>query len=397
MKKLLVTSALTVLALCPVVKAQSDIDGPPAVPPPGAKVEFLDIKNNQRIARGAIIHFGLTKMGIAPAGVDKPSTGHHHLLIDEGARKLPPEGEPIPSDAQHLHFGNGQTDYQVDLDPGPHELRLLLGDSKHISYDPPVVSSVVHIVVVGKGQAAPPDDDPNARVLRDCDECDEIVVLQGGAFRMGTKNSKSEVQHRVNIQPFAIAVQPVTFKQWSICVEDGGCEFAPEDHGWGQEDRPVIGLSWNDAQQYVRWISEKAGREYRLPSEAEWEYAARAGTTSPYWWGWDIDGEHANCKGCGEDMQMQTVSVAAFPPNPWGLYDLSGNSAEWVQDCWHQSYQGAPQDGSAWMRGGDCNYHVLRGGYFGSSADDVRTASRSRYDTDVRYYANGFRVARDAD
>ena len=140
---------------------------------------------------------------------------------------------------------------------------------------------------------------------------------------------------------------------------------------------------------------QKAGHAYRLPTEAEWEFRARAGSASAYWWGREIGVGRAKCVDCGGDPAMRTAPTGSFRPNAFGLYDTAGNAAEWVQDCWNASYRGAPRDGSAWTTG-NCNLRVLRGGSFASKANAVRSASRFRYDQDVRYYANGFRVARDA-
>ena len=233
-------------------------------------------------------------------------------------------------------------------------------------------------------------------VFRDCPDCDELVVVPSGEFDMGSNESPSESPpHRVAIpQPFAIGRREVTFAQWDLCVKAGSCKYTPSDHGWGRGERPVIDVAWDDVKDYIGWLSQKAGRAYRLPSEAEWEYAARAGAASAYWWGKDVGSGHAKCADCGGDPAPQTVPTGSFRPNPFGLFDTAGNAAEWVQDCWNPSYRGAPHDGSAWTSG-DCALHVLRGGSFANKASAVRSAARFRYDVDVRYYANGFRIARD--
>jgi formylglycine-generating enzyme required for sulfatase activity len=232
--------------------------------------------------------------------------------------------------------------------------------------------------------------------FRDCPDCTEMVVVPEGEFKMGSGDSPSEKpEHRVVIaNAFAIGRREVTFADWDACFAGGGCKYEPNDRGWGRGNRPVINVSWDDAKAFVAWLSQKTGKKYRLPTEAEWEYAARAGTTSPFWWGRTAGLDHANCEDCGSKPVQQTTPAGSFRPNGFGLFDTSGDAAEWVEDCWNESYRGAPADGSAWTSG-QCAQRVLRGGSFANKATFVRSASRFRYDEDVRYYANGFRVARD--
>jgi len=231
-------------------------------------------------------------------------------------------------------------------------------------------------------------------VFRDCSECSEMVVMPAGSFDMGSGSDYEKPVHRVAIaKPFAIGRFEVTFEEWDRCVAEGGCQHRPADR-WGRENRPVMNLSWTDAKQFVRWLSQKTGKTYRLPTEAEWEYAARGGTTTTYWWGRNLGTGQANCKECGSGGSSQMVPVGSFKPNPFGLYDTAGNAAEWVEDCWNESYRGAPQNGSAWTTG-QCSMRVLRGGAFDSQAKYVGSAARFRYDADVRYSANGLRVVRE--
>ena len=195
-------------------------------------------------------------------------------------------------------------------------------------------------------------------------------------------------------RPFAIGRREVTFAEWDQCADAGACKHRPDDHGWGRGDRPVINVSWDDSKLFVGWLSQKSGQKYRLPTEAEWEYAARAGTKTPFWWGKDVGSGRAQCDTCGSPTSKQIVATGSFRPNGFGLYDTAGNAAEWVEDCWNDSYRLAPKEAVAWTSG-DCRLRVLRGGNFLSKATEVRSASRFRYDVDVRYYANGFRVVRD--
>jgi formylglycine-generating enzyme required for sulfatase activity len=233
-------------------------------------------------------------------------------------------------------------------------------------------------------------------VFRDCRECPELVVVPVGEFDMGSNDFDFEKPvHKVTIgKAFAIGRREVTFEEWDQCIASGGCRHRPDDRGQGRAERPVTDVSWRDATAYASWLSQKTGQKYRLPSEAEWEYAARGGTKTAFWWGRDVGTRFANCRDCGGDSGQAAVATGSFSANPFGLFDTAGNAAEWVQDCWNDTYRGAPRDGSAWGSG-QCGQRVLRGGSFDSQARYLRSASRFRYDTDVRYYANGFRVVRE--
>jgi formylglycine-generating enzyme required for sulfatase activity len=231
--------------------------------------------------------------------------------------------------------------------------------------------------------------------FRDCAECPEMVVVPAGSFQMGSSNNDREKPvHQVTIaHPFAIGVREVTFEEWDRCVAENGCKFRPGDRGWGRGSRPVINVSWVDAKEFVTWLSQKTGQAYRLPSEAEWEYAARGGTATSFWWGRAAGARHANCRECSTGESEQTFPAGRYKANPFGLYDTAGNAAEWVEDCWNDDYHRAPTNGSAWVTG-QCRLRVLRGGSFDSEVDYVRSNSRFRYDIDVRYSGNGFRVVR---
>lgn len=201
--------------------------------------------------------------------------------------------------------------------------------------------------------------------------------------------------HEVTIaKPFYMGRREVTFDEWDACLGEGGCQYRPGDRGQGRGQRPVSDVDWNDAKAYVAWLSRKTGKTYRLPTEAEWEYAARAGTKTAFYWGNTVEKDHANCTGCATNAPNRTLASGGFPPNAFGLLDMAGNAAEWVEDCWEDSYKAAPKDGSAFTKA-DCRERVLRGGAFNNDQRFVRTAARFKYDFDVRYYANGFRVVRE--
>jgi formylglycine-generating enzyme required for sulfatase activity len=241
--------------------------------------------------------------------------------------------------------------------------------------------------------------------FKECELCPELVVVPPGTFTMGSPKGergrdKSEgPQHRVTFaRPFAVGRFAVTFAEWDACVADGGCNgYRPDDNDWGRGRRPVIHVSWNDAQAYAAWLSRKTGRTYRLLSEAEREYVTRAGTTTPFWWGSSISTSQANYDGTkgrkptGE-LRGRTLPVDSFAPNPWGLYQVHGNVWDWVEDCWNESHNGAPADGSA-RPSGECSRRVIRGGDLGSGASQLRAAFRAWTDAELRL-GNGFRVAR---
>jgi formylglycine-generating enzyme required for sulfatase activity len=255
--------------------------------------------------------------------------------------------------------------------------------------------------------AAPPDiwRVPNAITeFRDCGECPPMVVIPAGDFTMGSppEEQNAENQHRVTIaSPFAVSKFEITFDEWEACVGAGGCgEYRPSDNGWGRDRRPVIHMSWVTATEYVKWLSQKTGKTYTLLSEAEWEYAARAGTTTRYFVGAEIKPDQANFDGSNDgsgpsDLNRQkTLPVGSFPPNAFGLHDMHGNVAEWVDDCWHDQYTAdAPRDGSAWLTG-NCTGRILRGGSFEDSPEELRSAARVGEYNYNSSFVDGLRIAR---
>lgn len=224
------------------------------------------------------------------------------------------------------------------------------------------------------------------RVLRDCPECPEVVVVPAGATRLASGRDVTIAA------PFAVSKFEVTFAEWDACVAQGGCSHRPDDRGWGRGRQPVMNVNWADAQQYVAWLSRTTGKTYRLLSEAEWEYAAQAGTGRV---ATVREGANeANCGGCGSRWdRRQTAPVGSFPPNAFGLHDMLGNVREWTADCWNDSHAGAPGDGTA-RTSGDCSRRVLRGGSWGDDRWLARSADRDRIAAGYRGDSNGFRVAR---
>ena len=226
----------------------------------------------------------------------------------------------------------------------------------------------------------------------------EMVEIPGGSFRMGCVSGRDcdddeQPVHEVRVEAFELGKYEVTFEEYDRFTAATGREAAA-DHDWRRGRRPVINVSWEDAVAYTRWLSGQTGERYRLPSEAEWEYAVRAGTETAYSWGNEIGSNRANCLGCGSQWgNGWTAAVGSFSPNGWGLHDLHGNVWEWVQDCWNESYRGASADGSAWQRG-DCSRRVLRGGSWFNEPRNLRSANRGWLTSADRGDLNGFRVAR---
>jgi formylglycine-generating enzyme required for sulfatase activity len=249
-------------------------------------------------------------------------------------------------------------------------------------------------------------------VFKECDKCPEMIAVPFSRFTrdetMGSPSDEpergpDETQVQVTMaRPFAVGRYAVTFDEWDACVAAGGCGgYKPSDSGWGRGRRPVINVSWDDAQKYVVWLNQKTGRTYRLLSEAEREYVTRAGTMTPFWWGWSITPKQANYDGdlryegggIKGEFRQQTTPVDSFEPNPWGLYNVHGNVWEWTQDCWNDSNTGNAGDGKA-RTSGDCVRRVVRGGAWISTPGDLRAARRSGSAADNRSVIVGFRVAR---
>ena len=262
--------------------------------------------------------------------------------------------------------------------------------------------------------------------FKDCDDCPEMVVVPPGEFMMGSpKSEKGSGKDEGPLQKvtipnkLAVGQFEITRAQFATFVKETGHDvgnkcWTHEEAKWkDQTDRtyvnpgfpqddthPVTCVSWDDAKAYVQWLSRKTKKQYRLLTEAEWEYVARAKTNTPFWWGNSISTSQANYDGNytyngskGTDRK-KTVPVNSFKPNDFGLYNVHGNVFEWVEDCWHKSYEGAPKNGTAWTKGGDCSKRVLRGGSWFDIPGGLRSANRNWVNADYRYYIGGFRVSR---
>ena len=262
-----------------------------------------------------------------------------------------------------------------------------------------VIAGTIAAIVLPASQTAL-GDEPGA-VIRDCDACPEMVVVPAGTFRMGDLSGGGDVDEapvrEVSIpHPFAIARYETTFAQWDACVAADACRQGVGDIGFGRGDRPVMLVTWEDAQAYAGWLSEMTGKQFRLPSEAEWEYSARAGSETRYPWGADVGRGNANCDGCGSRWDDESTAPAgSLPANAFGVHDMVGNVYEWVEDCGRYSYEGAPSDGSAIEPDAACRQRMMRGGSWLSLPRASRPANRVRNPVGFSDINVGFRVARD--
>ena len=286
---------------------------------------------------------------------------------------------------------------------------------------------VLKLITSLRNRPAQGEGRPQVRAVgtqfRDCPACPEMVVLPAGRFVMGSPAQESGrfdsegPQHAVSIRAFALGKYPVTQQEFIAFLAATGYQPAPcnrlLDKTWrspgngivfppGQADlprQPAVCVNWNDVQVYIAWLNRTVGEgHYRLPSEAEWEYAARAGTKTARWWGEGLGTGNANCQGCGSAWDNALIApVGSFNANAFGIYDVLGNTWEWLADCWNENYAGAPADGSAWVTG-DCTRRVMRGGSWSNLPAFIRSAARSRGDAaggdfDYSSYV-GFRLAK---
>jgi formylglycine-generating enzyme required for sulfatase activity len=228
-----------------------------------------------------------------------------------------------------------------------------------------------------------------------------MVWIPAGTFDMGSPGSSRNVderpRHKVKVKKFAISKYEITFTEYDRFAKAKGRPL-PEDLYMKRETHPVIFVRWDDAYNYTQWLSEQTGQTYRLPTEAEWEYAAGTGKRSPHWWGYDMEPNRAHCQlGCKSRFDpKKPTEVGSYGPNTFGVHDTAGNVAEWVEDCWHPNYEGAPGNGKVWV-GGDCVYRVARGGSFFSPEDSIRHTKRDKFKSDSKYDHIGIRLVREVE
>jgi formylglycine-generating enzyme required for sulfatase activity len=253
-----------------------------------------------------------------------------------------------------------------------------------------------------KPATSPPEKSSGASTasgneVKDCPTCPVLIPLQPGTFTMGSNadDPSEKPAHRVTIaEPFAIGKYEITVEQWDACVEANVCQrVTTETRG---KTTPVRDVSWDDALHYVKWLSQTTGKSYRLPIEVEWEYAARGGTSTRYWWGEQMRPGKADCKDCGPPWNAEgPAPVGSFAANPFGIYDVNGSVWEWVSDCWHNNYKNAPTNSRTWDEP-NCRVRVIRGGSWREGGSYMLSSTRFKYDASVRHSQNGFRVVRSA-
>lgn len=253
----------------------------------------------------------------------------------------------------------------------------------------PVSTSAIETPVKTEEKATTPAS--SGAAFQDCDVCPLMIPLPGRAFLLGSPDNEpmrkpyEGPQQSVTVAPFAMGATEVTFDEWDACVANGGCGgYMPADKGWGRGDRPVLSVSWRDAQAYVEWLSRKTGRAYRLPSEAEWEYGARGGATTAFWWGPTYEPRRTPIG--------RTAPAGGDEANALGLHHVAGNVREWVEDCYAAGFSPAHASGAAIVTG-NCSLRVVRGGAWKDRAPEFRVANRGRNPVNTRDSAVGFRVA----
>ena len=225
-----------------------------------------------------------------------------------------------------------------------------------------------------------------------------MLWVPGGKFTMGGRESAADFderpQHTVSVKPFAMSVNEITIAEYRQFAKSTGRKM-PQTGDLDPATMPIFFVSWNDALAYSKWLSTQTGHSYRIPTEAEWEYAARAGTTKAYWWGRSLGRDNGHCFACETGLDLRNPTrIGRFDPNPFGIFDLAGNIEEWVYDCYNKNYDDAPNDGSV-FEGGDCSVRVTRGGAFSSGPKALRSGSRSKFRFDIGNDSIGIRVVRD--
>ncbi|NNE37295.1 MAG: SUMF1/EgtB/PvdO family nonheme iron enzyme, partial [Gammaproteobacteria bacterium] len=273
-----------------------------------------------------------------------------------------------------------------------------ISDSEVAAVDTPVESAPAPEVTPESGATSTVNEFTDS--LSDGSNGPMMVVVPAGSFEMGSSGSSSSAEerprHNVRVDSFAMSKHEITFAEYEKFATATGRSI-PDNLYMEKETHPVIYVSWDDAFYYTRWLSDETGEEYNLAAEAQWEYAAGTGKRTTHWWGYNDEPNRAHCFGCGSGLDpRKPTQVGSFGPNDFGIHDTAGNVAEWVRDCWHENYDGAPTRAEAW-EGGDCSFRVVRGGSYSSPPSSIRHAKRDKFKSDSTYDHIGIRVVRRVD
>ncbi len=262
-----------------------------------------------------------------------------------------------------------------------------------------IILTLTSITFLLSGCHSQIDENSISDKLKDGTNAPALVKIPSGKFTMGCLKAKAcdkneMPAHEVKIESFFVSQTEITFAQWKKCHEVAACPYLPQNE-FKDDSLPVFNISWNDAQKYINWLSTETGKNYRLLSESEWEYVAKAGSKNNFFWGDDVGKNQANCANCGSRWDgKQPAPVKSFKANKFGVYDMHGNLWEWTQDCWHADYQGAPSTNQAWQEDSNCQEHMMRGGSYFGDASSMESSNRTSNLTNSRLTNIGFRIAR---
>lgn len=336
-------------------------------------------------------------IGIAAAVIIAVAIGGYFMLGKDKAPAV--EFEPDVTDVTPVE---PEEEIITDTETIPEEETVVEETEPAITEPEPAVIAEEPVAEPEPAPAAEPTVDIKGKEFTDALKSGgngpEMVWIPAGSFDMGSPSTSvyadERPQHTVKIKKFAISKYEVTFSEYDKFAKATGRKL-PDNMYMDRATTPVIFVSWDDAYNYARWLSEETGKKYRLPSEAEWEYAASGGKSTPFWWGFNEELGKAHCFTCESQFDpRKPTKIGSFQPNQFGIHDTAGNVAEWVHDCWHDSYKGAPDDGSVW-EGGDCTQRVARGGSYMSPQQSIRTAKRDKFKSNTGYDHLGIRVVRE--
>ncbi|MCG8324858.1 MAG: SUMF1/EgtB/PvdO family nonheme iron enzyme, partial [Thiotrichales bacterium] len=356
----------------------------PAAPPPAYEAPAEDKKSPVGMIAGIVVVLVVIAGGgyFMLAGGDKPAATPPDMEV------ATPEPEATDSAAPEEETVAAEPEPEVTAETPPEET---------VPAETPPASTASEAEPEPAAAAA---GNEFQDTLKSGGEGPMMVKIPAGSFSMGSSGSsrfsEERPRHKVTLEAFAMSKFEITFEQYERFAKAKGRKL-PDNLYLDKQTHPVLYVSWDDAFYYAKWLSEETGHKYSLASEAQWEYAASTGKKSPYWWGYEEEPGRAHCTGCGSGFDpKKPTKTGSFPPNGFGLHDTAGNVAEWVQDCWHENYKEAPDDGSVW-EGGDCSFRAVRGGSYAQPISSLRSQKRDKFKSDKKYDTIGIRVVRKLD